>query len=345
MILHHPVSGPRRSTYNTTVPDDDFSADLEQYLGGVPDLSHRSVRFLARGEYSLNYLVRGEPDLVARLVTGTQMGLPLEEQATYEHHALKLLAPSGVTPKPRHVDPDPDGLPYPLILEEYLPGRPLDYSTDLSAAARCLAAVHALGVPENHRLQLHPDPVPAILEESCGLAEPYLSWDGASGESKTALRGGFARIEGFLERECLFAGDDLAIVNYDLNTHNFVVEGGRAKLLDWEKARIAPRTQDLAHFLLPTTTLWRDDTTALLSEEQEREFVRAYLEQSSVADVGRFDEQLGAMKTIVSLRAVSWCAWALQETERAGRPIANEETLNRSKAYLEPNFLESLFEA
>ncbi len=327
------------------MPNTDFSADLERYLENLPGLSHRGVGFLARGEYSLNYLVRGEPDLVARLVTGTQMGLPLKEQAPYEHHALNLLAPSGVTPKPHHVDPDPEGLPYPLILEEYLTGRPLDYSTDIPAAARCVAAVHALGVPGDHHLQFHPDPAPAILEESQGLAEPYLSWDGAPEESKAALRKGLTRIEGFLEKEDLFVGDDLAIVNYDLNTHNFVVEDGAAKLLDWEKARIAPRTQDLAHFLLPTTTLWRDDTAALLTEEQEGEFVAAYLERNPVEDGARFHEKLDAMKTIVSLRAVSWCAWALQETSRAGRPIANEETLDKSRRYLEPDFLEDLFRA
>ena len=68
---------------------------------------------------------------MARLVTGTQVGLPPEEQASYEHHALELLAPSGVTPKPYLAGPNPEGLPYPLILEEYLPGRPLDYPTDL----------------------------------------------------------------------------------------------------------------------------------------------------------------------------------------------------------------------
>ncbi len=332
------------------MPEHDFSADLGRYLEGVPGLSHRGVGFLARGEYSLNYLVRGapggDPDLVARLVTGTQMGLPLREQASYEHHALELLAPSGVTPRPHHVDPDAEGLPYPLILEEYLPGRPLDYATDLTAAARCVAAVHALGVPGDHHLHVHPDPAPAILEESHGLAEPYLSWTGAPEESKAALLKGFARIEGFLEREGLFVGDDLAIVNYDLNTHNFVVDeaGGAARLLDWEKARIAPRTQDLAHFLLPTTTLWRDASAALLTEEQEEEFVGEYLDLNPVEDRTLFRERLEAMKTIVSLRAVSWCAWALQETARAGRPIANEETLNRSRRYLEPGFLEGLFE-
>ena len=310
-------------------------------LGGADP----GVAFLARGEYSLNYRVRGEfgTDLVARLVTGTQMGLPLGEQALYEHAALGLLAPSGVTPKPHLVDPEPAGLPYPLILEEFLPGRPLDYATDLVPAARCVAKIHELGVPKDHALQLYPDPAPAILDESRWLAAPYLAWDGAHDGSKARLREGFRKIEGFLEQKGLFTGDDLAIVNYDLNTHNFVVRGGTAKLLDWEKARISPRTQDLAHFLLPTTTLWRDDTAALLSEGQEREFVDAYLEHASVEDTGRFIEQLEAMKTIVSLRAVSWCAWALRETPQSSRPITNEETLRKSRTYLEPEFLEGLF--
>ncbi|CAN5613975.1 phosphotransferase [soil metagenome] len=301
-----------------------------------------SVSFLARGEYSLNFLI--QDGRVARLVTGTQMGLPLDEQAVYEHDALKLLAPSGVTPKPYLVDPKPDGLPYPLILEQYLPGRPLDYGTDLTAAARCVAAIHNLGVPEKHPLQVHPDPAPAILEESHGLAEPYFQWDGASKDSKRGLSAGFSRIEKFLAQDDLFTGDDLAIVNYDLNTHNFVVEDGEAHLLDWEKARIAPRTQDLAHFLLPTTTLWRDDTATLLSEEQEQTFITEYLEHAPAQDPERFHTQLEAMRTIVSLRAVSWCAWALQETARSIRPITNDETLNRSRRYLEPEFLHRLFD-
>ena len=176
------------------------------------------------------------------------------------------------------------------------------------------------------------------------MAAPYLGWDGASDASKASLKRGFRKIEGFLEQKGLFTGDDLAIVNYDLNTHNFVVgDDGDAKLLDWEKARISPRTQDLAHFLLPTTTLWRDDTAVLLSEGQERQFVEAYLEHASVKNTDKFLDGLEAMKTIVSLRAVSWCAWALQETAQSSRPITNEETLRKSCAYLEPEFLEGLF--
>ena len=305
-------------------------------------MSGGEVTFLARGEYSLNYRA-GER--VARLVTGSQIGLSLGDQATYEYGALELLVASGVTPRPYHVDATPEGLPYPIIVEEYLPGRPLDYATDLAAAARCIAEIHELGVPGEHHLQLHPDPAPSVLSESRQLVEPYMRWDEAPEESKKALRGAFRKIEEYLEKEGLFSKKDLAIVNYDLNTHNFVVdETGGAKLLDWEKARIAPRTEDVAHFLIPTTTLWRDESAALLSEDQETGFIEMYLAHSRIPDKEHFMMQLSAMRVMISLRAVSWCAWALQETGQSGRPITNKETLNKCRVYLEPEFLNNLFE-
>ena len=199
-------------------------------------------------------------------------------------------------------------------------------------------------MPDGHRLQRHPDPAPSILAESRELVAPYLEWEDAPEESKEALHGAFARIEQFLEQKGLFSKEDLAIVNYDLNTHNFVVREGEARLLDWEKARIAPRTQDVAHFLLPTTTLWRDATAAHLTREQEEEFVGTYLAHGEdVGEPDRFRAQLEVMRLIVSLRAVSWYAWALQASSRGNRAITNEETLNKSLLYLEPGFLKDLF--
>ncbi|CAN5820648.1 hypothetical protein BH20ACT11_BH20ACT11_09590 [soil metagenome] len=315
---------------------------------GGSHLSNENVSFLARGEYSLNYLVdAGESGdrYVARLVTGTQMGLALGDQALYEHHALGLVSASDVTPAPRLVDPEPAGLPYPVILEDYLPGRPLHYETDLRAAARCVAAIHALGVPDEHRLRVHPDPAPAVLEESAALVEPYLEWDGGSEESKEALVAAFGRIREFQEVEGLFEARDLCVVNYDLNTHNFVVEAGEARLLDWEKARIAPRTEDVAHFLLPTTTLWRDESAVRLTPEQEREFLDEYEAQAGIEgaeELERFETQLTAVRLMISLRAVSWCAWALQAHERGERETT-AETLGKARMYLEPEFLLDLF--
>ena len=168
--------------------------DVLAALGIVYPTDGRLPRFLAQGEYSLNYLVISlGGEVVVRLVTGSQIGLELPEQARYEARALELLAASGRTPRLLAVAPEPAGLPYPFLVESYLPGRPLDYATDLVPAAECVAAIHSLPVPDGHGLQAHSAPGPSILAESREWAAPYLSWDGATPESRTPSAAGARR--------------------------------------------------------------------------------------------------------------------------------------------------------
>ncbi len=322
-------------------------AAMSADLFGFPMLEQAGPpRFLARGEYSLNHLVDGEHGpVVVRLVTGSQIGLALPDQVRYEARALELLASSGRTPRLLAVQSEPLKLPYPFLIETYLPGRPLDYSTDLVGAAACLAAIHNVPVPEHHGLQVHAHPGPSIVSESRDWARAYLQWDDAPIASRRALEQAFPVVETDLQQAAeLFAVPDLVLVNYDVNTHNFIVlDDGFVSLVDWEKARVAPAVQDLAHFLLPTTTLWRTSTATRLTEAQERRFVNAYLAARPQPDRGTFLAQLGVMKRLIALRAVSWCSWAVQADARGERAISNMETLDRSRMYLEPGFLEALF--
>ncbi len=304
------------------------------------------VRFLARGEYSLNYVVDGADGVaVVRLVTGSQIGLALPEQVRYEARALALLASSGRTPRLLAVSPEPAGLPYPFLVETYLPGGPLDYARDLDGAAACLAAIHAVPVPDDHGLQEYPKPGPSIVVESREWAMPYLAWDDAPPASRVALERAFEVVEADLSRAAsVFAELDLVLVNYDVNTHNFIVAAdGLVSLVDWEKARVAPAVQDLAHFLLPTTTLWRSATATRLTLDQERRFIDAYLAARPCTDRETFMAQLVQMRRLIALRAVSWCSWAVQAAAGGERAISNTETLDRSRMYLEPPFLADLF--
>lgn len=326
---------------------DAIDAALSADLLRLPMLEQAGPpRFLARGEYSLNHLV-DMPDgpVVVRLVTGSQIGLPLPDQVRYEARALELLAPSGRTPRLLGVQPEPAQLPYPFLVETYLPGRPLDYSTDLEDAAACLAAIHSVAIPDDHGLQVHADPGPSIVAESREWARAYLQWDGAPGASRRALEQAFSLVDADLQQAAeIFAVPDLVLVNYDVNTHNFIVlDDGFVFLVDWEKTRVAPAVQDLAHFLLPTTTLWRAATATRLTDEQERRFIDAYLAKRPQPDRDRFLAQLGVMKRLIALRAISWCSWAVQADARGERAISNMETLDRSRMYLEPEFLEALF--
>lgn len=311
-------------------------------LDGEPRL-----RFLARGEYSLNYVTFDTPEpLVVRCITGSQIGLPLGEQVCYESRALRLLARSGRTPRWIAAQPQPSEMSLPFLVESFLPGRPLAYETDLEEAARCIAAIHQVPVPTGHGLQVHADPGPSIVTESRAWAADYFTWRDAPRASLHALARAFESVETQLDEATdLFAEPDLALVNYDLNTHNFIVrpEDGFVSLVDWEKARIAPATQDLAHFLLPTTTLWRADTATLLTPAQEQRFLDAYLTARPDLDRHRHAAQLAAMKRLIALRAVSWCSWAVASAATGTRAIVNTETLEHSRAYLEPAFLDTLF--
>ena len=333
----HDAHGARSEEHEAL--GDTLAAELTDVLR-LPALPE--VRFLARGEYSLNYVFEhGSRALVARLVTGSQIGLGLPEQVRYETHALELLAPSERTPRVHLAVPEPQATPYPYLIIDYLPGRPLDYRTDLEAAACCVAAIHRLGVPADHRLQVHAAAARSLLDEAAELAAPYLDWERAPAASIAALRCMFELAEASADAVAPGAFD-LAIVNTDLNSHNFVVSDTRVWLLDWERARIAPAAQDLAHFLLPTTTLWRADSATRLTPADESLFVATYLSERPELNPERFRKQLAALKAAVALRAVAWCAWALHATATNNRSISNPETLECCRMYLEAAFLAEL---
>ena len=322
-----------------------LAREVQRIVG--PDVAS-TMRFLARGEYSINYLT-GTPEelLVVRIVTGSQIGLSLPEQVLYESRALNLLEDSGRTPRVVAVQPDSSELPFPFFIESYLPGTPLDYATDLDASACCIADIHQVAVPVEHGLQVHRDPGPSILEESRTWAEEYLNWAEGPRASRAALRRAFAVIEADLaQAAAIFAEPDLVFVNYDLNTHNFIVRPDDCfvSLVDWEKARVAPAVQDLAHFLLPTTTLWRTSTATRLTPAQEARYLNTYLAARPHLDRDRFMLQLAQMRRLIALRAVSWCSWAVFAAAAGTRVIANVETIKRIQMYLEPAFLNRLFD-
>jgi len=327
----------------TLVPIDDLIADLHRHLG---TLYPPEVEFLAAGEYSLNYLVRYDgQEVVARCVTGSQMDLSTADQVAYEAHALELLKASERTPGFISLETSPKKIVYPFMMLQYLPGEPLDYGRDLEGAARCVAAIHEVQVPEQHRLVVHHDPALPLLEESWMLAQPYLAWADAPPGSGDGLRNLLEVVEsGLGDGSDPFVDTDFSIVNTDLNSHNFVVNGQDVWLLDWERARIGPAVQDLAHFLIPTTTLWREDSAARLTAADEDLFLSVYLDERPQIDRPRFLFHLQAMKQVAALRAVCWCAWSVHASDTGQRQISNADTLASSRAYLQPAFLEQLAE-
>ncbi|MEZ4522526.1 MAG: phosphotransferase [Thermomicrobiales bacterium] len=311
----------------------------EELAAARPDADIESVNFLASGEYTVNFRVRlGDRDAVLRIVTGSQMGLSVPEQALYEAHALDLLAGSKMVPGLIDAVDSPVILAFPYLLIEFLPGRPLNYATDLDAAAACVAAIHRLAPPAGHRLQLHLDPVRSILDEST----QFLT--GLDGEDWRGVHAFDERVSSIPGSAYDAVRTDRVIINSDLNPHNFIVDEGRVWLVDWEKARIAPSLMDVAHFLLPTTTLWRDSTAARLTGQQRDAFVDAYLRERPELDADGYRAALRPALQLAALRAISWCAWAVGASERGDRVLENDETLEKCRLFTSPGFLAGLEE-
>jgi len=303
----------------------------------IPAGTELEFAVLGQGEYNLNYVfthpVTGQK-LVLRINTGSQMHL--NDQISYEFDALKALAPSGRTPKPVCCYPDRG-----MLVMEWLPGRALDYRTDMDIAARILADIHCTSVPENCRLLRPGYPAKAIYDECLEMVQHYFDWKNADPVVCDLLRQLIDEIGKLPLSENSAA--PLCMVNTELNSGNFLIDGENSHLVDWEKPLLSEPAQDLGHFLVPTTTFWKTDV--ILTPAEVKDFTEKYI----TAVDGRMDcsslaTRLPLYFTVTCLRGVTWCAMAYREYCQPGRELRNEDTFVKIKAYLEPDFLQNLLD-
>src|SRR5262249_55523977 len=118
---------------------------------------------------------------------------------------------------------------------------------------------------------------------------------------------------------------------------------GRVWVIDWEKARISTPSQDLAHFLVITTTLWKQSRAYLLSEGDEELFLSTYAAARTQVDIPLLRRQVALMKYFIYLRALSWCAMAWVEYQQPGRTIRNADTFAKIEEYLQEDVLRRVY--
>jgi aminoglycoside phosphotransferase (APT) family kinase protein len=327
-------------------------ARIEAYLrqgdwSHVPMLAGRplSVSLLARGEYNLNYRVRaGEEALVFRVNMGTQ--IDREDQIQYEFAALKLLEGSGVTPRPYFVDDSRTFFDQGIGIMEFLPGRPLDYTTDRAAAAALLARVHQTAVPDDHHLIREEAPLDLIYRECAGLLDTYFESDLADPAIAAFLREVLDWAAQARRQERFYQEDPWpCIINTEVNSGNFIVNPDRqtVHLVDWEMPRWGDPSQDLSHFCSPLTTLWKTDFR--MTPADKLQFLKTYahhLHDPHLQDT--LFERVRLRDPFVYLRGISWSAmgWVAYQTQFAG--MKNPDTWETLKRYLDLAFIRSLFE-
>lgn len=298
------------------------------------------IRFLAAGEYNANYLITineiyGQAQHMFRINHGSQLGL--DRQIEYEYAVLHALSRSGVTPRPFFCEPEPgyDELGNGVLLMEYLPGVPLDYKKDWQEAASIFARVH--GQPVNDALIVQANPVLEIARESDGLIRRFD--DHPMQRQKSLLLSYLDTIMDLADKAApLFRDDPMVMVNTEVNSHNFIISeddgSKRGWLVDWEKAVVSSRFQDIGHFLVPTTTLWKTDFR--FDDEGRKAFVAAYLEAADTdMDLDTAMQCADVMEKTILLRAMSWCFMAYYEYTHSDRALKNNETFAKIQYYMD----------
>ncbi len=286
--------------------------------------------FLAAGEYNENYRVSsGRNEYVFRINHGTQLGLA--NQIEYEFMVLETVYPSGVTPRPYRCSLDGADLGKGVLLMEYISGRQLQYGDDLGTAARIFARIHAQ--PANPRLIVQKDPLSALAAESLALIQRQSSRQYENVRSMLLdYRETIMDLAG--KAPTLYGDEPLCLVNTEVNSGNFLINPDRSCLVDWEKAVLSCRYQDLAHFLVPTTTLWKSDCR--LDDRQKNDFLSSYREAlGSDIPLAELEEKTRIMERAILLRALSWCYMAYHEYVGGRRVLRSDSTFQKIVSYLD----------
>lgn len=304
------------------------------------------VRPLAQGEYNLNYKIgQNGQEWVLRVNMGSQ--IQRADQIAYEYNALRLLQTSGVTPRPYFVDDSRARIPYGVLGMEYLPGEALDYRRDLDAAARLFARIHSVRVAHANRLIHEARPLTMTYEECARLLPVYLDSDLAAPE----LRDYFIELlawaaEARLQEAYFLADPWPCIINTEVNSGNFIVnrDRGTLHLVDWEKPLWGDPSQDLSHFSVPTTTLWKTDYRMGVADR--RAFLDAY--RAAIFDTHLRDtiiERVRLRDPFNCLRGISWSAMAWVTYQTGGHTVRNADTFRKVTAYLNLDFVRGLFDS
>ena len=330
---------------------------LQQYLRtntalrdacGLKPTDDCLLTYVAEGEYNVNHLFTN-PHTQKRYLLRANKGsqLHLEQQITYESRTLQILDDCARTPSIYYVDDTKSVLPYGVSVMDYLDGRPLDYSSDLPEAARILADIHAQELPATHHLITPANPLAGIYEECAAMFARYQASAHADQTVVARLEQFFSHIRTLIDKQDAHPNPTpvrRCVVNTELNSHNFLIRNtAPGYLIDWEKPLASVPEQDLAHFLVPTTTFWKTDH--VLSQTDCQEFVALY--ESAVQ--GRFPtpdlwHHLTPYLTTTCLRGITWCAMAYGDHCDGIRALSNDFTYHKVQEYLTPDFLDYVWD-
>jgi hypothetical protein len=229
----------------------------------------------------------------------------------------------------------------------YLPGEKLDYSRDLEGAAQLFASYHQLEIPEeaNHLIK-EDKPLTLTYSRCLRMLRVYLASDLADPDLRDYLIEVRDWADHARHREIFYQNDPWnCIINTEVNNGNWIIDRQKRAfhLVDWEKPLWGDPSQDLSHFRVPTTTLWKTDYR--MSEEDKSMMMSAYkdaIDDPHLKDT--IEERTRLRDPFNCLRGVSWCAMAWVQYRRGDHLLKNVDTLRKLSMYTDIKFVRSLFD-
>lgn len=303
------------------------------------------LRPLPLGEYHQNFVVEDElpaPPVVLRINFGSQMGLA--NQLAYEAEALRLLEPCRIAPRLIHLEEtEEESDDPPFLLEEFIPGRPLDYARDLEAAAHLFGRLHTFPV-ERHHLVRSEAPFRTLLDDAAGLLAEARQAGAVAPAAMQRLAGAHERLSdraGHWQAHIDRIG--LAVVNTEVNSGNFLVDdpAGTIRLVDWEKPLYSSPMVDIGHFWALSTILWKGEHVP--GDAERRRFLEVYGGYYGPEAVAAVREVFDAAVQYSALRGIAWCASVYAAYRDEEKELASPHTFARIQQYLQPDFLDMVF--
>lgn len=279
-------------------------------LARLPDtgLAHDHCRLLGTG-------------LLARVPKQSQLALSAADNLAYQAACFERAGASGHTPRLQAVLAPGSDLPMGALIVDEIDGAPPALPDGFAAIARCLAAIHALPLPAAASRPPLKDPADAVadtftevLAQSAWLARD----DALDPEAGAMIRAELQAAGGDMARAAS-AAPPRSLISFDAHPGNYLVDaGGRAWLVDLEKARYGVPAFDLAHASLYTSTTWDVAARAALTLEQIAGFHAAWLDAVPPALGDATRPWLLALRRMMWLWSVTWCAkWRVVHLEAA----------------------------
>ena len=278
--------------------------------------------------------VRLPKSLLARVAYAHDNDATAAMRLYAQAEAFRHLLPSGRTPRLHEVIERRPGLPGGALIVDFIEGHPPRLPQELGAMAETLARIHGLPLPSPGSpipRQVNPflETLEAVELAAMRFLDKAVSDPGARAEIAEELRA-MRGVALALGRQA----QPLTVALADTHPGNFIVDkSGVAWFVDLEKVHVGSPAIDLAHAILPTSTLWHPDVGKLLTRREVEHFYDFYLARIGVKAATALRPWLMPMRRLTWLRTTLFMARWRVET-RAPRDPAN--TTQWSNSGLDP---------